>query len=149
VSENIDLCLFFIILHHVTEEKWMLEEAKYILKYLASDKVFEQISTEPGILLGDEELNREPVASVIFLNNANSEWDQIYREVVGNYQDYLVIKVFKPESKINDEKYQLMKQATKNKNCAFFCTSTYCSMPFFNLESVQKFLSTMDKKKNN
>ena len=127
LAENIKLVRFFNLLSHYSGDKLFKEEAKYIMRYLASPDLHK--ISEPGILMANLELNQDPVHFTIVASKKDVQARKLFNASMLYPSSYLRLEWFdKAEGKLmnHDVEYpQLVKAA------AFRCADRTCSLPIY------------------
>ncbi|MFI5204633.1 MAG: DUF255 domain-containing protein [Flavobacteriales bacterium] len=137
LNENIDLCRFFNLLWHISEKMEFKRYADSIFTYLSSESLIKRISTEPGIMMAYEELQKEPLAGTFLVFTETEDAKNVVREMISYPEYYFSNHTYVPTTIPNDKKEIF---SSFDSNVLFFCTSMYCSSPVSNVEEVKDFL---------
>lgn len=134
LDENIRLARLLNLLHHYTGKAIYKDEAREIMKYLASEDVALASSTEPGILIVDKELNEDPVHFTIVGSKSDAKAKALHREALKYPSSYLRVEWYdKQEGKLmnHDVEYPELSRAA-----AFSCKDHSCSLPIYEVKEV-------------
>ncbi len=138
IAENINLCRFFNLYSYVSEDKVYKTKAEKIFAFLTTPTLVEQLSTEPGILTAYEELQKEPLTATFLMYKKTEEATTMLRETIAYPDYYFLNNIYFSQQQVPADKKDMF--SSFDSNVLFFCTSSYCSMPVINQESVLKTL---------
>lgn len=130
LSENLKLLRFLNLLAKYSGNEHFMQEAKNIMRYTGSSDLIQNISTEPGILIADEEINEAPIHFTILGSKKDPKASSLFKHSLKYPSSYIRVEWFDPqEGRLmnHDVEYPPLKQAA-----AFKCENKTCSLPIYN-----------------
>ncbi len=134
LAENIKLARFFNLLKHYSGNQKFGEEALRTMQYLGSHDVAFETLSEPGILIVDIEMNKDPVHFTIVGSKRDKIASKLFKRALSYPSSYARIEWYDPqESRLlnHDVEYPKMAQAA-----AFSCINHACSLPIYDPEEL-------------
>ena len=134
LDQNIKLARLFNLLYHYSANDLLKNEAKYVMKYLASEKAVFNSLSEPGILLADFELAEDPAHFTIVGSKKNKKSLELYNSTLSYDATYLRTEWYDPdEGRLlnHDVEYPNL-----GKPALFNCENKTCSLPIYDLDEA-------------
>ena len=137
VSENIETARLFNLYGKIFHEKEWIKADERTYQYLISDKVYNEIITEPGIVSLSEEIKTEPYFGLYLVKSVSQKDYAIHRKLLQTPLFYYFNYLMTPLN-ILPEKQDIWDGF--NDNTVVFCTSSFCSNPLQSPEEIENFV---------
>ncbi|WP_269618287.1 thioredoxin domain-containing protein [Zhongshania sp. BJYM1] len=112
------------------------------MAYISNSEVIATRYTEPGILLADAELNRDPLHLVVVGSKTDAKAAALFRAALESYQSYRRIEWWdRSEGELmnHDVEYPSLTMAA-----AFVCNDKRCSTPIYKADEIQEVITLIE-----
>ncbi|GCD79842.1 DUF255 domain-containing protein [Schleiferia thermophila] len=132
ISENIEAGRLINFYAKISKKKDLEVFPEKILTWLCTDDVYNEMVIEPGIISLSEEIKSEPFTGLYVISS--SEDNEIRRELLSIPKFYYFPLIIQ-KNYLDEDKKELTKSFEDD--VILFCTSNFCSQPFFEKEELK------------
>jgi len=133
-DENIALCRFANLMQRYTGKESYRALAQGIMKYLSSESVALEYLTNPGVLMADEELSKDPMHLTIVGPKEEPQNRALFLAALKIPSSYKRLEWWdKKEGALMNPDVQYPEIG---KGAAFVCANKRCSLPIFNPDGI-------------
>ncbi|MEP1026047.1 MAG: DUF255 domain-containing protein, partial [Crocinitomicaceae bacterium] len=139
--DNLSAAITYNFLYHVTGDKKIADISKEI--YEKTDKAAQQeiMGRLPVLQMADEQLNTEPFHAVLLTDGTNSKLGKdFYKKLLLHPSQYIIFEYLQIREMTEE---QQMMYGGLPAGTLFMCTSSYCSAPMYDVESLERFLASV------
>jgi uncharacterized protein YyaL (SSP411 family) len=144
VDENIQTARLFNELFHYTGRKEFHKRAEHAMRYLVTDEIATYRRTEPGILLADQEMRRDPIHITVVGAKRDPSALALYRRALAFPENYRRIEWWdRAEGKLPNADVGYPKLP---RSAAFICTDKICSSPIYAADEIAPTILRLSKR---
>jgi uncharacterized protein YyaL (SSP411 family) len=140
-NDNLAAAITYNYLYHISGDEKIKTIATEI--YEKTDKAAQQsiMGRLPVLQMADEQLNTEPFHAVMLTDGGNQNLGkEYYKKLLLHSSQYIIFEYLQISEMTEDQK---MMYGGLPAGTLFICTSSYCSAPMYDVESLERFLASV------